>query len=192
MLQGEKRVMFDVSRDGQKIAPKYVPPEEEQEPNESRRCVHRISMIIRILTDSQRRLWSRLTSAIVAKDMEAATEAKTAVEETQRELRRLREESGQTHTPRFFAQNKEGRWIPKFTCVCPASTSESDGLMRFSLSIPTDPVQAEIAVQSWIWSTGEGAGMTMTMTMSSRTVRRTMRIGLWRTSMWVHSLYDHQ
>ena len=37
--QGEKRVLFDVHKDGQKIAPKWVAPEEEQEPNESRRCV---------------------------------------------------------------------------------------------------------------------------------------------------------
>ena len=39
------------------------------------------------------------------------------LEERERELRRLREESGQHHTQRFFAQNKDGRWIPKFTCV---------------------------------------------------------------------------
>lgn len=30
-------MLFDVAKDGQKIAPKFVPPEEEQEPNESRR-----------------------------------------------------------------------------------------------------------------------------------------------------------
>ncbi|KAI0353174.1 Oxysterol-binding protein, partial [Trametes cingulata] len=60
--KGEKRVLFDATKDGQNIAPKWVAPEEEQEPNESRR------------------LWSKLTKAIVAKDMDAATEAKTAVE----------------------------------------------------------------------------------------------------------------
>lgn len=38
-LQGEKRVLFDVSKDGAKIAPKFVPPEDEQEANESRRYV---------------------------------------------------------------------------------------------------------------------------------------------------------
>ncbi|PSS06622.1 hypothetical protein PHLCEN_2v3578 [Hermanssonia centrifuga] len=111
----ERRVLFDVTKEGQKIAPKFVPPEEEQEPNESRR------------------LWSKLTTAITAKDMDAATEAKTAVEETQRELARIRDESGKEHAPRFFAQNKEGRWIPKFT-------------------IPNDPAEAEAAVQNWIWS----------------------------------------
>lgn len=35
----EKRVLFDVGKDGAKVAPKWVEPEEEQEPNESRRCV---------------------------------------------------------------------------------------------------------------------------------------------------------
>ena len=46
--------------------------------------------------------------------MEKATEAKSAVEDVQRELRRKREESGAKHTPRFFEQ-KEGRWVPKIT-----------------------------------------------------------------------------
>ena len=74
-----------------------------------------------LFSKTTHRLWSKLTTAIVAKDMERATEAKTAVEERERELRRLREESGQQHVQRFFAQNKEGRWIPKFTCVSPIS-----------------------------------------------------------------------
>jgi len=114
-VKGEKRVLFDVQKDGQKIAPKWVAPEEEQEPNESRR------------------LWSKLTAAIQAKDMDRATEAKTAVEESQRELRRHREENAEPYIPRFFTQNKDGRWIPKFV-------------------VPSDPVVAEKAVQEWIWS----------------------------------------
>lgn len=112
---GERRVLFDVQKNGQKVAPKWVAPEEEQEPNESRR------------------LWSKLTQAIVAKDMEAATEAKTAVEESQRELRRQREESGEHFVPRFFQQDREGRWGPKFT-------------------LPQDPEEAVEAVKAWIWS----------------------------------------
>ncbi|EKM60391.1 uncharacterized protein PHACADRAFT_246278 [Phanerochaete carnosa HHB-10118-sp] len=113
--KGEKRTLFDVQKDGQKIAPKWVAPEEEQEPNESR-C-----------------LWSKLTAAILAKDMDRATEAKTAVEESQRDLRRHREENAEPYIPRFFAQNKDGRWIPKFV-------------------VPSDPVVAEKEVQEWIWS----------------------------------------
>jgi len=110
---GNKRVLFDVMKDGQNIAPKFVPPESEQEPNESRR------------------LWLEVTNAIVSKDMEVATEAKTAVEDAQRELRRQREESGEQHVPRFFEQ-RDGRWIPKLT-------------------VPDDPHAAIEAVRHWIW-----------------------------------------
>ncbi|KAI0693647.1 Oxysterol-binding protein [Cytidiella melzeri] len=113
--KGGQRVLFDVNKDGSKIAPKFVQPEEEQEPNESRR------------------MWSKLTQAILAKDMDAATEAKTAVEESQRESRRHREESGEVYVSRFFSQNKDGRWIPNFV-------------------VPSDPVTAEQAVQEWIWA----------------------------------------
>ncbi|KAI0638794.1 Oxysterol-binding protein [Trametes polyzona] len=113
--KGEKRVLFDATKDGQNIAPKWVAPEEEQEPNESRR------------------LWSKLTRAIVAKDMDAATEAKTAVEESQRESRRRMEERGEVHVPRFF-QERNGRWEPK-------------------LQLPSDPQEAVQAVEKFIWPT---------------------------------------
>lgn len=119
--QSERRVLFDVDKEGQNIAPKFVPPEDEQEPNESRRYVHSVSpsltnngyLIPRIFP---RRLWSKLTTAILCKDMEQATEAKTAVEESQRDLRRQREESGQKYVPRFFVLDN-GRWKPKFSYV---------------------------------------------------------------------------
>ena len=100
-------------------------------------------------------LWSRLTAAIVAKDMEAATEAKTAVEESQRELRRHREESGQKHVPRFFAM-KGGRWIPKFTYVSLLLTSKKlTDECSYACSMnrpPNETEEAVQAVQQWIWS----------------------------------------
>lgn len=96
--QGEKRTLFDAQKDGQKIAPKWVAPEDEQEAHESRR------------------LWTRLTRAIGDKDMDAATEAKTAVEESQREARRRMDERGEVHVPRFF-HLKDGRWLPKVSYV---------------------------------------------------------------------------
>ena len=49
--------------------------------------------------------------------MDAATEAKSAVEESQREQRKQREENAEHHVTRFFQQSKEGRWIPKFMYV---------------------------------------------------------------------------
>ncbi|TFL06277.1 hypothetical protein BDV98DRAFT_559147 [Pterulicium gracile] len=110
---GNKRVLFDAVKDGQNICPKSVPALEEQEPNESRR------------------LWQRLTKAIEEKDMDAATDAKSAVEDAQREERRKLEETGGTHVPRFF-HLQDGRWLPK-------------------ISLPQDPTQATALVQDWIW-----------------------------------------
>ncbi len=52
--------------------------------------------------------------------MDAATEAKTAVEDAQRELRRSREEKGERFVPRFFTC-RDGRWVPKIRlarCNC--------------------------------------------------------------------------
>ena len=93
---GEKRVLFDAdSEAGRNVAEKLVPPEAEQEPNESRNQ------------------WFKLTKAIQAKNMEEATDAKTEVEEAQREDRRVRDEKGETFVPVFF-ENRDGRWMPKF------------------------------------------------------------------------------
>ncbi|TFY80784.1 hypothetical protein EWM64_g3222 [Hericium alpestre] len=94
MRTGKKRVLFDVDKGGAKVAPKWVGPLEEQAPYESRR------------------LWKELTEAIQRKDMDAATAAKTKVEDAQRELRKLREESRDMHRSRFFVE-RNGRWEPK-------------------------------------------------------------------------------
>ena len=93
---GEKRTLFDVQKDGSAIAPKWVAPEDEQEPYESRR------------------LWRDLTRALGAKDMDAATNAKGAVENAQRELRA----AGAKHTTRFF-ELRDNRWAPRILCVHP-------------------------------------------------------------------------
>lgn len=110
---GQKRVLFDAVKDGQNVCPKWIPPEEEQESNESRR------------------LWHDLTQAIIAKDMEKATEAKSAVEDAQREQRRRMEENHQTHVPRFFEQ-RDGRWVPK-------------------IELPSDPKLTTQAVKDWLF-----------------------------------------
>lgn len=91
---GQKRILFDVAKDGQSPCPKWVPPESQQEPNESRR------------------LWYDLTQAITTKDMNKATDAKMAVEEAQREQRRKMEDLGARHIQTFFEQ-RSGRWMPK-------------------------------------------------------------------------------
>ena len=96
---GKKRVLFDAdSEEGKRVAEKIVPSEEEQEPNESRRQ------------------WKKLTEAILAKDMNKATDAKFEVEEAQRKDRRIRDERGEEFTPRFF-ELRDGRSIPMFQYV---------------------------------------------------------------------------
>jgi hypothetical protein len=45
--------------------------------------------------------------------MDAATDAKSKVEDAQREEAKKREETGQHWTPRFFEQTKDGLWIAK-------------------------------------------------------------------------------
>lgn len=59
------------------------------------------------------RLWTHLTAAILEKNMERAQEAKSAVEDAQREERRRRDELGLIHSTRFFEQDPSGRWVPK-------------------------------------------------------------------------------
>lgn len=90
-------MLFDADSEvGKRVAEKIAPPEEEQEPTESRRQ------------------WIKLTEAILAKNMDAATDAKCEVEDAQREDRRIRDEKGETFIPRFF-EKRDGRWEPKFT-----------------------------------------------------------------------------
>ena len=102
-------MLFDVGKDGAKLASKSVVPEDQQEPNESRR------------------LWKSLTEAITNKDMDGATTSKTAVEEAQRESRRKLEEKGGKHVPRFF-EEKNGGWVPKLEYVPPIPPSSQSPL----------------------------------------------------------------
>ena len=68
-----------------------------------------------------RRLWAKVTEAIKKNDQDAATDAKSAIEDRQREIAKQREHSGETWKPRFFTiRNDEHR--PLVECVCPAGT----------------------------------------------------------------------
>lgn len=89
-----KETFFDAQ--SAELTHKVVAPEDKQQPNESRR------------------LWSKVTAAIKAKDLDAATEAKSAIEDAQRESARERDDKGESWTPRFFVL-KDGEWRPKFT-----------------------------------------------------------------------------
>jgi oxysterol-binding protein-related protein 8 len=69
--------------------------------------------------------------------MDAATKAKSAVEDAQREDRRRRDESGAKHVPRFF-ELVDDQWTPK-------------------LRLPADAQEAQRAVHDFIWPTSASA-----------------------------------
>jgi hypothetical protein len=66
------------------VAPKILPPEDVQLPNESLR------------------FWSGVTEAIMARQFSRATGLKQGIEERQREKAKEREELGMEWRPRFF------------------------------------------------------------------------------------------
>lgn len=89
--------------------------------------------------------------------MEAATDAKSAVEDAQREQRRKMEESGTKYVPRFFAV-KDGRWVPNIKYVSfflYIYLHWADSLIIISL--PSDPKAATAAVQEWIWASSSSS-----------------------------------
>ncbi|CAI2178999.1 8767_t:CDS:2 [Funneliformis geosporum] len=84
---GHKEVLFNVHES--KIYPKIVTPEEEQEENESRR------------------LWSKVTNALIGRNLDLATEEKTLIEDNQRNEAKLREAEGIDWRPRFFLSEND-------------------------------------------------------------------------------------
>jgi hypothetical protein len=85
---GNKEALFSVHNS--KIYPKIVEVEEKQEENESRK------------------LWSKVTSALIGRDLDLATDEKTLIEDNQRNEAKLREVEGIDWRPRFFVgENNE-------------------------------------------------------------------------------------
>ncbi|KAK4689514.1 hypothetical protein P7C73_g599, partial [Tremellales sp. Uapishka_1] len=112
----KRSVCFDAAT--AQVVPKSVLPESEQEENESRR------------------LWSKLTEAVKASDMVAATTAKSAVEDHQRDLVRQREATGApAPDARFFVHVAGDKWMPKIGVD----------------TLPKDPAEMEEKVRKWIF-----------------------------------------
>jgi len=88
---GEKELLFNAHE--AKHTPCQVRPLEEQEDRESRK------------------LWNVVTSAIIKRDQTTATDAKSAIEDRQREETRIRDADGVTWQPRFFKQVDESFYI---------------------------------------------------------------------------------
>ncbi|PKK64014.1 Oxysterol-binding protein [Rhizophagus irregularis] len=116
---GHKEVLFNVHES--KIYPKIVAPEEEQEENESRR------------------LWSKVTSSLIGRNLDLATEEKTLIEDKQRNEAKLREAEGIDWRPRyFFCENDE---------------------YNFKLThISKDPQTAKNQIESFIFSSNSPPG----------------------------------
>jgi hypothetical protein len=93
---GETEVLFDAK--SAKSVQKTVRPEEEQEEFESRR------------------LWSKVTEGIKEKNLDKATESKTAIEEEQRRRVREREEKNETWTPKYFIAKGE-KFLPNVSAL---------------------------------------------------------------------------
>jgi oxysterol-binding protein-related protein 9/10/11 len=79
------------------VAPKILPPKEQQAPNES-------------LT-----LWGGVTDAIMAKQYSQATQVKVELEEAQREKARQREKNNETWQPVFFQHSVGNDGKPELT-----------------------------------------------------------------------------
>lgn len=118
-----RETLFDAST--ARVVQKAVSPEDQQAPNESRR------------------LWTKVTAAIKAKDLEAATDAKSAIEEAQREAARQRDASGETFKPRFFKPTgKNGEWRPDFKLPAGDPKTQVEAARQFVYGSDAEPPRA--------------------------------------------------
>ncbi|GAA5906797.1 OSBP family protein [Sporobolomyces salmoneus] len=114
-----KEVLFDAHNTS--VTEKSVTPEAQQQPNESRR------------------LWSKVTQAIKQNDIDAATEAKTEIEDAQRESARLREEKGEKFVPKYFQLSEKGEWRPAFTLPQGEKSAQREAVRSFVYGSDPEP-----------------------------------------------------
>lgn len=93
---GETETLFDAK--SAKTVQKSVRPESEQGEFESSR------------------LWSKVTEGIKEKNLDKATESKTAIEDAQRQRVKEREEKNETWQPQFFVAKGE-KYYPKIEAL---------------------------------------------------------------------------
>ncbi|TNY21181.1 hypothetical protein DMC30DRAFT_212636 [Rhodotorula diobovata] len=115
-----KEVLFDATKAD--VVQKSVSPEAQQQPNESRR------------------LWTKVTAAIKAKDLDAATDAKTEIEDAQREQARERDARGEQWRPRFFKPSgKAGEWRPVFSLPQGDKASQREAVREWIYGSDPEP-----------------------------------------------------
>ncbi|GAA5889393.1 hypothetical protein JCM6882_000730 [Rhodosporidiobolus microsporus] len=115
-----KEVLFDAHQ--AKVKAKSVCPEDQQQPFESRR------------------LWSKVTAAIKANDIDAATDAKSAIEDAQREAAKEREAKGESFQPKWFKPTgKNGEWRPAFTLPQGDKAAQREAVRQFVYGTDPEP-----------------------------------------------------
>lgn len=112
-------VLFDAL--SAKVRPKTVPSEEEQGSFESRK------------------LWTNLTKCLKERDYNAATDAKTSVEDQQRKYRAMREEKGVHWEAQHFVLNENDDWICKYSKIQPYTKEYLDEIERIVFKDIKDP-----------------------------------------------------
>ncbi|GAA5966158.1 hypothetical protein JCM3765_005551 [Sporobolomyces pararoseus] len=123
-----KETLFDAHNAS--VTEKSVTPEAQQQPNESRR------------------LWSKVTQAIKQNDIDAATEAKTQIEDAQREGARLREERGEKFVPKYFKLSEKGEWRPAFTLPQGDKATQREAVRQFVYGSDPEPPSSIGATQT--------------------------------------------
>ncbi|KAI8923433.1 hypothetical protein BC831DRAFT_471286 [Entophlyctis helioformis] len=90
-----------------------------------------------------RRLWQNVANAVVSRDMNAATDEKSKIEDNQRVIVKAREESNQPWESRFFVPEGEG-WAFKFLQDIPKEPTEARNWLREMIFKKTDnPMHAK-------------------------------------------------
>ncbi|KAG0068124.1 hypothetical protein BGZ89_005203 [Linnemannia elongata] len=112
----KKEVLFDAK--AAKINPKIIAPEDQQEPNESRR------------------LWSKLTAALKVNNQDLATAEKSKVEDAQRADTRERDERGLPHVPRYFESDGKGNFDIKLKNISSDPQEAKKQIINFLYNTP--------------------------------------------------------
>ncbi|GAA6006133.1 hypothetical protein JCM11491_002043 [Sporobolomyces phaffii] len=114
-----KETLFDAHNTS--VTEKSVTPEAQQQPNESRR------------------LWSKVTHAIKQNDIDAATDAKSEIEDAQRESARIRDEKGEKFVPKYFKLSEKGEWRPSFTLPQGEKSAQREAVRAFVYGSDPEP-----------------------------------------------------
>ncbi|KAF9329720.1 hypothetical protein BGZ91_000434 [Linnemannia elongata] len=112
----KKEVLFDAK--AAKINPKIIAPEDQQEPNESRR------------------LWSKLTAALKVNNQDLATTEKSKVEDAQRADTKERDERGLPHVPRYFESDGKGNFDIKLKNISSDPQEAKKQIINFLYNTP--------------------------------------------------------